>query len=228
MMYADTPAGRAEAAPGLTGTCPSCGHPCRPRCGQVNVRHWAHHARADCDPWSEPEGPWHRAWKAAVPPERREVVTGPHRADVVTASGGVVELQHSAISPDVIEAREQFYGSRMAWIFDVREAFTAGRITVRPPPRNDLGADIFDWKHPRRSLGACRRALLLDLGNGIVLHVVTPRDPRWDSGLDSGWCLPLTRESVEGWMREGSRWQVRRVPPQPPPEPRRCGCGEVH
>jgi hypothetical protein len=42
----------------------------------------------------------------------------------------VVELQHSAISPDVIEAREQFYGERMAWIFDVAGAFTAGRLTA--------------------------------------------------------------------------------------------------
>jgi competence protein CoiA len=129
MMYADTHLGRVEASPGLTGTCPPCGHPCRPRCGQVNVHHWAHHARADCDPWSESESAWHRGWKLAVPAERREVIIGRHRADVVTASGGVVELQHSAISPDVIEAREQFYGERMAWIFDVAGAFTAGRLT---------------------------------------------------------------------------------------------------
>jgi hypothetical protein len=133
-MYADTASGRAEATPGLAGTCTSCGQPCRPRCGQVNVHHWAHHARADCDPWSEPESAWHRGWKLAVPAERREVIIGPHRADVVTASGGVVELQHSAISPDVIEAREQFYGERMAWIFNVSEAFTAGRLTVHAPP----------------------------------------------------------------------------------------------
>ena len=43
---------------------------------------------------------------------------GPHRADIVTASGGVVEIQHSPISVDVITEREEFYGEHMAWIFD--------------------------------------------------------------------------------------------------------------
>ena len=128
MMYADTPDGRAEAAPGLEGTCPSCGHPCRPKCGQLVIWHWAHHARADCDPWSEPMTEWHRGWQLAVPADRREVVMGLHRADVVTASGGVVEIQHSPISPGEIAAREEFYGDRMAWIFDA----TTAAITVGP------------------------------------------------------------------------------------------------
>ena len=47
---------------------------------------------------------------------------GPHRADIVTASGGVVEIQHSPISADVITEREEFYGDRMAWIFDATQA----------------------------------------------------------------------------------------------------------
>ena len=130
MMYADTTAGRAEAAPGLKGTCPACGHPVRPRCGQVRIRHWAHHARADCDPWSEPMTEWHLGWQRAVPPERREVVMGPHRADIVTATGGVVEIQHSPIPAGVIGERETFYGGRMLWIFDC----TRAAITVSPAP----------------------------------------------------------------------------------------------
>jgi competence protein CoiA len=130
MMYADTASGRAEASPGLEGTCPSCGHPCRPKCGNINVWHWAHHAGADCDPWSEPMTEWHLGWQRAVPPERREVVKGPHRADIVTASGGVVEIQHSPVSDDVIAEREEFYGYQMAWIFDA----TKVDITVEPAP----------------------------------------------------------------------------------------------
>ena len=100
MMYADTALGRAEASLGLEGSCPSCGHPCRPKCGKIKVHHWAHHARDDCDPWSEPMTEWHLSWQLAVPPERREVVMHrssgagllTHRADIVTASGGIVEV----------------------------------------------------------------------------------------------------------------------------------------
>jgi Competence protein CoiA-like family len=102
MRYASTSEGRAEALPGLVGTCPACGSICRPKCGQMVIWHWAHHARADCDRWSEPMTEWHRAWQEVVPDDRREVVMGPHRADIVTASGGVVELQHSPISPEII------------------------------------------------------------------------------------------------------------------------------
>jgi hypothetical protein len=52
---------------------------------------------------------------------------GSHRADIVTAAGAVVEVQHSPISSDVITAREEFYGERMAWIFDTTQA----HITIR-------------------------------------------------------------------------------------------------
>jgi hypothetical protein len=44
----------------------------------------------------------------------------PPRADIVTASGVVVELQHSPISAETIAEREAFYG-RMVWVFDARE-----------------------------------------------------------------------------------------------------------
>jgi hypothetical protein len=73
---------------------------------------------------------WHWGWQLAVPPERREVVMEPHRADMVTSSGGVVEVQHSAISPAVIAEREAFYGERMAWIFDA----TTADVTVHAAP----------------------------------------------------------------------------------------------
>ena len=75
---------------------------------------------------------WHLGWQRAVPPERREVVMGPHRADIVTASGGVVEIQHSPISVDVITEREEFYGDRMAWIFDARASGLSSSAAAPP------------------------------------------------------------------------------------------------
>ena len=86
----------------------------------------------------------------------------------MTASGGVVEIQHSPVSPAVIAEREEFYGDRMAWIFDA----TRADITVRPSGPG--GKVQFRWKSPRWSAGACRKLMLLDLGDGRVLRV-----PRW-------------------------------------------------
>ena len=247
MRYADTASGRAEASPGLEGTCPACGYRCRPRCGKVNIWHWAHHARADCDPWSEPMTEWHLGWQAAVPPERREVVIGSHRADIVTASGGVVEIQHSPISPAVIEAREEFYGPRMAWIFDATQA----AITVGPGPPvlanrpcgcvNEQCAKIwltpgtacicghdgcrgymearrwepspevrFRWKHPRRSLAACRRPVFLDVGGGAVLR---PGRFTLAAGMTG---VLYTRSSAEDWLRAGTALERIVLPPEVP------------
>jgi len=44
---------------------------------------------------------------------------GPHRADIRTPGGLVVEIQHSGISSEDVAAREAFYGN-MVWLLDGR------------------------------------------------------------------------------------------------------------
>lgn len=95
-----------------------------------NVPHWRHKA-GDCDPWSEPEGPWHLGWKESFDLPCREVgfvnaATGErHRADVLfgrgTSNATVLELQHSPISEEERDAREAFYHQehRMFWLVHV-------------------------------------------------------------------------------------------------------------
>ncbi|TIT58592.1 MAG: hypothetical protein E5W90_36395, partial [Mesorhizobium sp.] len=83
---------RREAQRGLRGVCPGCGEPVMPKCGAVKVEHWAHNGNKRCDPWHEPETPWHRAWKRNFPVEHQEVIAHDdggerHIADVKTAHG---------------------------------------------------------------------------------------------------------------------------------------------
>jgi competence CoiA-like predicted nuclease len=115
---------RIRAEKGKKGYCPSCGAKLTAKCGRIVVHHWAHDF-GDCDSWSGPETDWHRYWKSLVPPDCCEVVIErdgvKHRADIMTRSGMVVELQHSSIGPDEIEKREDFYG-RMLWLFDLSNA----------------------------------------------------------------------------------------------------------
>jgi hypothetical protein len=92
--------------------------------------HWRHKG-GDCDPWSEPEGPWHLGWKEHFDISCREIAlrdmaTGElHRADVLVGDGTpratVLELQHSPIGEDERNARESFYrrGRRMFWLVHV-------------------------------------------------------------------------------------------------------------
>lgn len=123
-----------EAERGRTGTCPGCGSALVAKCGPHIAHHWAHHARPDCDSWSEPESEWHLAWKRHAPPERTEVVMGAnreHRADVVLPNGYVLELQHSALSAEAIREREEFYtreAGGMCWLWDARRFWKAAKM----------------------------------------------------------------------------------------------------
>lgn len=118
MIYAlDEAGGRIAAEKGRSGICGICSELVIPKCGAIKAHHWAHKAGTDCDRWSEPETPWHLQWKSLAPKERVEVVMGPHRADVVSPAGIVIELQHSSITAEEAREREQFYG-KMIWLFD--------------------------------------------------------------------------------------------------------------
>lgn len=167
MQYAITVWGaREEASPGEVGRCPTCDGKVLAKCGEIKVWHWAHKSSEDCDRWFEPETLWHRSWKSLAPPKYREVVKGPHRADIVDCTGMVIELQASSISPAEIREREQFYGN-MAWIFNCMEPYAAGRLELRRRGENNYAT--FRWKQPRRTVFCCRKPVLLDIGEGVLL-----------------------------------------------------------
>lgn len=142
--------------PGLRAECPACGESVIAKCGSINQWHWAHEIKDDCDQWSEGETQWHRAWKEHFPEECREVVIGPHRADIKTRRGTVVELQHSPISGIEIQHREYFY-RQMVWVFDASDFGTNFQFRRRD------GFFSFRWKHPRKSMWSCESRLLIEL-----------------------------------------------------------------
>lgn len=137
MLYAQATDGQQiKPTPNQSGYCPCCKSTVISKCGKTNIWHWAHESK-DCDPWYEPESEWHRSWKLTVPAEQTEVVihknNKKHRADIRLRNGLVVELQHSSISAEEIEAREAFYRD-MIWLFDAREwALEVGTDTCVEP-----------------------------------------------------------------------------------------------
>jgi len=121
MKYAIVKGERREAEHGLSGTCPICEVPVRPRCGRIRVPHW-YHPPGHFDHHWEPETEWHRKWKDLFPKECQEVCHRAengerHLADVKTAHGQVLEFQHSAISEAERTSREAIYGV-MCWVVD--------------------------------------------------------------------------------------------------------------
>ncbi len=204
-MYAkDSHGARVAPARDTVCHCPLCGNVVRAKAltSKLVTPHWAHIA-SDCDSWSEPESAWHRAWKERFPEECREVVMGPHRADVRLADGLVIEIQHSFLPESEILERENFYG-RMVWVVDARawdighrdryavgsdtygdEEYTRYQVDFTPLRDQKLTAGQlvkFRWRRPRRTWAAARRQLFLDVGN----HLVKVGKMHWDEFV-GGW-----------------------------------------
>lgn len=147
MQFALVDGERVEAFPGGRGTCEICGNNALAKCGPRIMHHWAHAGRRDCDPWWENETEWHRAWKSHFPESCREVAyrdsSGEvHRADIVTPTGIVIEVQHSAMTDAERESREGFY-KNLVWVIDgrgFRDNFYLCHML--PAPTSAIAADL--------------------------------------------------------------------------------------
>lgn len=182
MFFADDGRGaRVEAWPKARALCPLCQRVVQARCGEIVDWYWAHEQGASCDSWAESETPWHYWWKLRAEPDQREVVLGEHRADIRTPKG-VIELQHSPITPEKIREREAFYG-QMIWLLDGRrmvfglnefgldDVARIERVEVSPwsglsPP--PAGFAYWLWRRPRTSFLAAKKRLFIDLGEEVL------------------------------------------------------------
>jgi competence protein CoiA len=205
-MYALNGTSRETAVPKARANCPICQSVVIAKCGRIVVWHWAHEAAADCDPWAEPDNAWHRTWQEAAPPDRREVIMGAHRADVIASDGTVVELQHSHIPVEEIAEREAFYG-RMIWLFDTIKAVDSGRLDIRKrnwqdQPAGTLGGATFRWKHPRKSIAYARRPVLLDLGDGTLLWL--KKQYLLGDPPHSGWGWLFSAGGIRSWLGDAT------------------------
>jgi competence CoiA-like predicted nuclease len=144
--------------------------------GMVMLHHWAHLTKKECDIWMENEGEWHLGWKKLCEEHskinditiekfiKKENIW--HFADIYSEKKGVTELQHSPISVQDIQAREQFYG-KMVWLFDCREAYKEGRLTIYY--HNTY--HTFTWKHPKKTIDFVRKPVFFDIGDNKILQI---------------------------------------------------------
>ena len=140
--------------------CPLCRKKVVLRKGEVNVDHFAHQSKCD-DTWKYDMSAWHSEWQQQFPKRNQEVViefeSEKHRADVM-ACGYVIEFQHSPITADEFNERNNFYlnyGKKVIWIFDFTDEFEDGRIDCYEEwsSNNDNGGK-FKWSYPKRFLGS--------------------------------------------------------------------------
>lgn len=144
--------------------CPICGSKVYPACGNVNVHHFRHENKLDCDPWYEPMSEWHLSWQNSFPESMREVTLERnqviHRADIFNNTGTVIEFQSSPIKTDDIKAREEFY-DQMVWVFN---------------ECNNSGFSIFEgkhyyWSNPKKSVFSCTKPVFIDHGGDYLYWI---------------------------------------------------------
>lgn len=210
MLLAKTPTGeRIQPVPRGRALCAQCGGEVLAKCGQLVSWHWAHRVR-ECDSWAEGETEWHLGWKRQVCEAACEVVLDNHRADIRTAGGLVIELQHSPLDPQAIAEREAFYGS-MLWLFDAR----AFELSLYP----NAAEVSFVWRRPRRTLLAVKKPMYWDLGDGFVLYVkgLSTESPLGGYAghgvlLDTAcWASQIFGNSAHPQLHEAARTRASRV-----------------
>lgn len=131
--------------------CPECGEKLVLRKGDIRIHHFAHFPSTECtDSWHYDMSEWHQEWQARFPEECQEVVMTKdgqkHRADVCVGKT-VIEFQHSPLSAEEFDDRNNFYtslGYKVVWVFDLQDEYDNEKII-----ENDNKADVYRWKRPK-------------------------------------------------------------------------------
>ena len=112
--------------------CPICGEKLVLKKGSIRKHHFSHMANSNCnDGWHYDMSEWHTEWQSKFPEETQEVVkkynNQKHRADVlIEKCKTVIEFQHSTLSAQEFQARNNFYlslGYKVIWLFDVSSQY---------------------------------------------------------------------------------------------------------
>lgn len=174
------------AHPRLVGECPECATVMTPKCGDIIAWHWAHRPGSDCQYGNDGESGWHLWWKwqfhnagGRIEVRYASETGRHHRADAVTSSGLVVEMQHDyQTAPDVV-SREQAY-DHMVWIYD------AARFSSRLDHWADNGQIGFAWAMAAPSISRHCKPVLWHVGDNvwIVESLHLTRRPQ-GNGIDA-------------------------------------------
>lgn len=138
--------------------CPTCGATLITRKGDIRQHHFAHKQGHLCsDTWERTKTHnydisfWHNEWQSKFPKENQEVILAlgdtKHRADVMI-DRTVIEFQHSIISTQAFDDRNNFYlnlGDKVVWLFDVSELVKSGKLRYLQE-ENEL---CFTWDNPK-------------------------------------------------------------------------------
>jgi len=132
-------------------------------------------SNSNYDPWyaaKKVEGgktEWHSTWQSLSNPNKVEITMTQdgvkHIADMISKQDKVIEFQHSPLSQEEIQAREDFYQD-MIWVMDARSNFNiklgTGKIVNNVHSFVAVKFESCDW------WGYTTKPVYLDIGDGLI------------------------------------------------------------
>ena len=140
---------------GETYICPICGERLIPKCGDINVHHFAHVHDSNCDSYfGDYKSEWHIGMQELFPEKYREVIVrhnGAVRVADILCGKYVVEFQHSPMSAVEFDRRNAFYnaaGYTVIWVFDCQNAYLNNQIRfLSCEDEREYSGDYFSGTH---------------------------------------------------------------------------------
>lgn len=166
--------GAYNAEPISKYRCPECKGTVIPKVkGDFRIPHFAHWGCECTDNWHYDMSDWHMRMQEYFDEEYREIVCdngrSTHRADILK-DGVVLEFQHSPISVDEFNDRNNFYislGYKVVWVFDVEEQIDNEQLYFEKT--NDSRIQM-RWKYPLHVLKCCPKLSEYDHYFALFLH----------------------------------------------------------
>ena len=136
--------------------CPRCGEKLfLKKNGLYKAPHFSHYPGTMCkDSWHYDMSNWHFNWQNRFPVDCQEVDKRigeqKHRADVlIEECKTVIEFQHSNLSKEEFEDRNNFYnelGYKVIWVFDVVDQYENDKLFESYIPRR---GEAYQWKYAK-------------------------------------------------------------------------------
>ena len=168
-------------------TCPVCGGKVHLKRGKENAAHFAHNAGECNDSWHYDMSEWHKSMQQLFPEKYREITLKKdgiiHRADILK-DGIVIEFQHSPITAEEFQDRNNFYtsfGYKVVWVFDLSEEFDTHQIEYW---ENKKSKSMMRWKNPKRCL---RSIIPKDNRKDVSIYISFSEEDYGDDEACSGW-----------------------------------------
>lgn len=223
-----------DADPAQQYYCQVCDQPVMQKRGEIRIHHFSHYSphgtHADivpcCDHWSYDMTEWHMGWQRRFSSDDIEKVLTAgkekHIADLLI-NKIIVEFQHSPISLDDFNERNEFYtrlGYKVIWVFDLIEERENGRI------RDDDFEGSYKWTFVKKlfremNLAETKATIYFQFDDceddcGVLERVKT----LWDEGrvvkTDSRYALSIS-EFVQ-MVKENSPDLFEKLKPAPAPQ----------